>query len=267
MIIRCRLSNNIVALVLLLVHCIAHLPTIIASKYNKYGNRKPTSYPKSNSRGFYGKSLSFPTAAFTAPILDLNINIPTLLLQATSGFTTYLGLIAYFDRPRGKLLVDESCIMTKQSQVEGAGLGLYVKKSLPEGTVLGTYPGVLRPSQKYLEKYETIPQCATYTWRFTDNKSLIDPTDRDGRLEDACLGGTDDFPLSFFVHEKILGWWSVPTFLARVNEPPIGFGGCNVRTEEDLINREVVFQLSKDVVAGDELFMDYGLTYDRSNYR
>jgi SET domain-containing protein len=45
-----------------------------------------------------------------------------------------------------------------------------------------------------------------------------------------------------------------------------GGGGCNVMATEDLAKREVIFELSRDVVKGEELFMDYGLTYDRSNY-
>jgi len=191
--------------------------------------------------------------------------IQTIVTQATSGLATYFSLVAYFDRPRGKLFVDPSNIEAKQSQVEGAGLGLYATESMPEGTLLGTYPGVVRPSNKYMEKYEKLPVMGVYSWRFTDNKSLVDPTDREGKLHDYCLGGTDDFPLSYFMHENVLKW-KVPTLLARINEPPIGGGGCNVRSEENLKTREVVFSLSRDVYAGDELFMDYGLTYDRTGY-
>ena len=59
-----------------------------------------------------------------------NINV----LQILSGLCTYIGLIAYYDRPRGKLQIDESSFILKESQVEGAGLGLYVSQSLPKGT-------------------------------------------------------------------------------------------------------------------------------------
>ena len=35
---------------------------------------------------------------------------------------------------------------------------------------------------------------------------------------------------------------------------------------EDLIKREVVFELTRDVGEGQELYLDYGLNYDRSGY-
>jgi hypothetical protein len=79
----------------------------------------------------------------------------------------------------------------------------------------------------------------------------------------------------------------VPTILARINEPPSPKQmqalqqqrngdssppffkpkpSINVETEEDLAQRTVTFQLSRDVEAGEELFLDYGPTYDRSGY-
>lgn len=190
-----------------------------------------------------------------------------IILKSISALSTYIGLVAFYDRPRGKLCVDEDSFTLKQSQVQNAGLGLYVTKSLPKGTVLGSYPGVLRPASKFLQKYESIPQTAVYTWRFTDNEFCIDPTNEKGELLDNCLGGTNDYPLSYVIHEQLLCSVTVPTYLARINEPPINGGGCNVRSEEDLDKREVIFELSRDVVAGEELFMDYGLTYDRSGYQ
>jgi len=199
------------------------------------------------------------TAAFALP------EIQTLATQAASGLATYVGLVAYFDRPRGRLEVDTSNIEAKQSQVQGAGLGLYSCKNMPEGTVLGTYPGVVRPTKNYMLKYNNAPDSGVYAWRFLDNDTFIDPTDQNGQLLDYCLGGTDDFPLSYFLHEKILRW-KVSCALSRINEPPIGGSGCNVRSEENLQTREVVFSLSRNVYAGEELFMDYGLSYDRSGY-
>jgi hypothetical protein len=118
-----------------------------------------------------------------------------------------------------------------------------------------------------MKKYQTMPDIGTYAWRFTDNAQYIDPTDKDGVLGPTCLGGTDDFPLSYWIHQVLLrDIWCVPTVLARINEPPIGAGGCNVMAEENLKDRSVLFTLSRDVFAGEELFMDYGITYDRSTY-
>mmetsp|Transcript_21508 Transcript_21508/g.31700 ORF Transcript_21508/g.31700 Transcript_21508/m.31700 type:complete len:242 (-) Transcript_21508:157-882(-) len=189
-----------------------------------------------------------------------------VLIQAASGLATYFGLVAFFDRPRGRLTIDTSCVEARPSRVEGAGLGLYVTTSLPEGTILGTYPGVVRPTHKYMQKYSNKPDAGVYAWRLTDNENFLDPTDSQGNLNSLCLGGTDDFPLSYLIHETILQPIAVPTLLARINEPPMGGGGCSVVSDEDLEKREVVFSLSRDVYTGEELYMDYGLTYDRSRY-
>lgn len=40
----------------------------------------------------------------------------------------------------------------------------------------------------------------------------------------------------------------------------------NVVTDEDLKNRIVTFSAERDILPGEELFIDYGLTYDRSGY-
>ncbi len=201
------------------------------------------------------------------PVVN-NVNITSnLLLQSITGLLTYLSLIAFYDRPRGKLQIHPSSFQLKHSQVPNAGLGLYLTQSLPQGTILGTYPGVLRPASKYIQKYNSIPNAAVYTWRFTDNQYCIDPTNQYGQLEDICYGGTSDYPLSYILHESLLRVVNVPTLLARINEPPLGGGGCNVMVTEDLERREVVFELSRDVMIGEELFMDYGLTYDRSSYQ
>jgi hypothetical protein len=189
----------------------------------------------------------------------------TAIIQLGSGFLTAFGLVGYFDRPRGRLNIDYSAVQIKESTVEGAALGLFASKPMPEGTVLGTYPGVLRPVHEYVQKFEQFPQVGVYAWRFSDSKYFLDPTDKKGVLNDFCCGGSD-FPLSYFLHEYVFKF-KVPTLLSRINEPPIGRGGCNVRSEENLMTREVIFSLSKDVCAGEEFFMDYGLSYDRSNYK
>ncbi len=196
------------------------------------------------------------------------INEQTVVTQLTSAILTYFGFVAFFDRPRGSIDVDENVLIARKSQVEGAGLGLYVTQSLPEGTILGTYPGVLRPTSKFMKKYNRLEGgiAGTYAWRFTDNEDYIDPTDQNGKLGDVCLGGSDDYPLSYFIHEILLRFYSTSTALTRINEPAIGGPGCNVRSDENLSTRQVVFSLSRDVVAGEELFMDYGLTYDRTSY-
>jgi hypothetical protein len=219
-----------------------------------------------NYRSFHRNYCTGKMKGSNLPLAFAIPDIPISATQVASGVVTYFGLVTYFDRPKGKLNVDPSFVEAKQSQVEGAGLGLYASKNMPSGTILGTYPGVLRPANKFMKKYESKPATSVYTWRFTDNECLIDPTDSEGQLLDYCLGGTDDFPLSNFWHQTVLGFWRVPTLLARINEPPIGGGGCNVQSDENLETREVTFSLSRDVFAGEELYMDYGITYDRSGY-
>ena len=183
-----------------------------------------------------------------------------------SSLITYFTLVASFDRPQGALSVPSSNLCAKQSQVKGAGFGLYSAVSLPEGTTLGTYPGVVRASSAYLGKYGRYPQCGSYAWRFSDNAYYIDPTDAQGNIGDLCYGGSELVPGSLFIHEQVMNGGAVSTLLARINEPPIGGPGCNVFAREDLNTRKVTFSTSRDVVAGEELFMDYGLTYDRTGY-
>jgi len=110
------------------------------------------------------------------------------------------------------------------------------------------------------------PQAVGYSWRFTDSKYVIDPTDKEGDIQDYCLGGSFEVPLSNVIFSTLLSFWRVNTALCRINEPPIGAGGCNVSAKENLEQRVVVFELIQDVVAGQELYLDYGLDYDRSRY-
>ena len=194
---------------------------------------------------------------------------PQALAAFSSAALTYLSLIAYFDRPRGSLTISDadSTLRVRPSRVPNAGLGLFTNRSLSRGTILGTYPGVLRPANTFYDgKGRNFPQSIGYSWRFTDNKYVIDPTDSYGDIQDVCLGGSSEVPLSNAIFSSFLQTWRVSTALCRINEPPIGVGGCNVSARENLETREVVFEVIQDVVAGQELYLDYGLTYDRSMY-
>ena len=142
---------------------------------------------------------------------------------------------------------------------------------MPKGTFLGTYPGVVLPLGQHSasSKFRDCPDCASYIWRFTDNQFVIDPTNHnDGTLGMVCKGGNSSQLLSvaFFDILSVLGLWrGVPTALCRINEPPKG-RDVNVVTEEDLETRTVTFALERDVFEGEELHIDYGLTYDRTGY-
>jgi hypothetical protein len=148
-----------------------------------------------------------------------------------------------------------------------AGLGVFATTHLPKGTVLGTYPGVLIPLNQWnMGKLRNYPACESYIWRFSDNQFVIDPTNAVGELESYTRGGNSNMPGSNLLFQTLLFWLSVPTTLCRINEPPIG-KDVNVITDEDLDRRCVTFLLERDVVPGEELFVDYGLTYDRSMYQ
>lgn len=239
-----------------------------SNKFSQTGLASPfftrTSNGRSNLR--LNDSSSSCSFAFLPPV-EPTVDIPILLAQTLSVAASYLAVVVNHDRPHGKLSVHKSDLDVRPSQVKGAGLGLYATRPLPLGTILGRYPGVLRPLDKYLSKYINNPQSGTYVWRLTDNSFIIDPTGQDGRLHDLCYGGSKDWPGSQWLHERIMGGLlSVPTVLARINEPPFG-GDCNVISMEDLSRKEIVFMISRDVEEGEELFMDYGRTYDRSSYR
>lgn len=186
-------------------------------------------------------------------------------IRAASAVTTYFGFITVADRPRGGLLVDPKYLEIKQSTVPGAGLGCYAATTMRKDTLLGTYPGVVVPLTQNLDKLRAYPQCEGYIWRFSDNKFVIDPTNNVGDIEDFCKGGNPSMPLSQAFFNSVLSFVQVPTTLCRINEPPKG-RDVNVVTEEDRESRTVVFKLERDVYEGEELFIDYGLSYDRSRY-
>ncbi|KAL7563016.1 hypothetical protein ACA910_013537 [Epithemia clementina (nom. ined.)] len=193
-------------------------------------------------------------------------------LRATSAFLSYVGIVAFVDRPRGgKFQVNpETDIIVQPSSVPGAGLGLFCQRDLPQGTILGTYPGVLLPiTDRNLVKLQRHPQCEAYIWRFSDSLYVLDPTNAVGELDPTCSGGSYAIPGSNFLFStplfRLLFGGGVPTTLCRINEPPPGCD-VNVITDEDLDSRTITFVLERDVMMGEELFIDYGLTYNRAMY-
>jgi len=210
-------------------------------------------------------------------------------IRIFSACLTYFGFVAVADRPRGRMDVpfqlttndddnnDNNFLRVGESIVAGAGLGLFAIQSLPKGTLLGTYPGVVIPLEQHSvsKKVQQFPFITEYIWRFTDNKYIIDPTNhKNGLLDDYCIGGNPSQPFSvplfqllhtLLLLSSIITKLNVPTALCRINEPPKGYD-VNVITEENLKSRCVTFVVERDVFAGEELYIDYGLTYDRSGY-
>jgi hypothetical protein len=209
-----------------------------------------------------------PHLAFQTVNYDDVSSAAQWLFRLATGLTTYVGFVAVCDKPRGKLLVrEDDQIQVRQSSVPGAGLGVFANADLPKGLALGTYPGVVTPIQTSLPKLRRYPECESYIWRFSDSKYIIDPTNALGKLDSFCVGGSDGQFLSVWLFQStfLASLQKVPTTLCRINEPPKG-KDVNVVTEENLGDRLVMFRLERDVFAGEELFIDYGLSYDRSRY-
>lgn len=243
--------------------------TVAAPHARRRGHRPPT--PTSSFvLGAIPDVSSLPTAPSFESITTSDA--PPIFSRFGAAFAsttlTYLSLLLAYDRPRGSLAVPDpdSTLSIRPSNVPGAGLGLFASRPLPAGTVLGTYPGVIRPAAAFYDgKCRRHPNAVGYSWRFTDSRYVIDPTDCEGEIQDVCIGGSD-VPLSYATFGAFFAFLGVNTALCRINEPPIGAGGCNVSARENLDRREVVFQLVQDVSAGQELYLDYGLDYDRSRY-
>jgi hypothetical protein len=236
------------------------LPLVLLLALGGHAHRRYPTFQASLNHHHHVVTTRRPTPAFASVLNHADI----WLLRAASAVASYFGFIGYLDRPQGSLIENvDQYVEVKQSTVDGAGLGLFAKASLPKNTVLGTYPGVVIPLQQNLNKLKEFPQCEGYIWRFSDNKFIIDPTNSEGILERTCRGGNPSMPLSVPFH-KVLNL-QVPTYLCRINEPALG-RDVNVVTDEDLETRRVVFSLERDVYAGEEFFIDYGLSYDRSFY-
>jgi hypothetical protein len=86
-------------------------------------------------------------------------------------------------------------------------------------------------------------------------------------LDPECVGGNPSMPGSLWLFENILSnaLPTISTALCRINEPPLG-RDVNVVTDENRSDRTVTFQLERDVYEGEEFFIDYGFSYDRSFY-
>jgi len=208
---------------------------------------------------------SMSTNALSLSSFDDPSSTALWALRAASAVTSYVGIIAIIDRPRGELLYPERLVV-QESTIPGAGLGLFAAVDLPMGTSLGTYPGVLLPLQQNLSKLRAYPACEGFIWRFSDNRFVIDPTNSVGELDDVVVGGNPSLPGSLWLFRNVFSKIrTVPTALCRINEPPKG-RDVNIVPDEDLKKRTVVFSVERDVAAGEELFIDYGLSYDRSMY-
>ena len=181
---------------------------------------------------------------------------------------------AVVDRPHGWLAPDAD-LAVRQSTVPGGGRGVFARRALPAGFVLGAYPGRLRPAADFARKLRDAPDAWEYAWQLGGGRFVLDPTGPTGELCD---------PVPLLPQLPQLPLLAVPSTLACINEPPAG-GDVNVATEEvprgaasasatagrgvgdaDGPARDLLMVAERDILAGEELFLDYGRTYDRSAY-
>ncbi|KAL4434189.1 hypothetical protein ABPG75_000630 [Micractinium tetrahymenae] len=151
-------------------------------------------------------------------------------------------------RPRGWAF--KELVAVGPSQV--AGKGVFAVVTIAAGTVLGAYPGRPRTPAEMAYKCATAPGARDYAFKTRDGR-LLDPTDAAGQLSSSSAPG--------------LPWLPIDFSLAYINEPPKGAGGTNVTVEDDPSDPAgLLCVAARDIYPGEELFMDYGPTYDRSRY-
>jgi hypothetical protein len=156
---------------------------------------------------------------------------------------------AYEKRPLGS--VTTSLVQLRKSTIPGAELGLFAKEIIPEGVVLGTFPGYVKDVGVALESKKDDDSRAAarrYMWALSED-TVLDPTNEYGKL---------DLELSY-----LFGLVKVNTMIARINEPSPG-KDCNVFARMKGPVVEVVTE--RTIYAEEEIFIDYGRSYDRSDY-
>ena len=181
-------------------------------------------------------------------IIDTISNIPILPLQlAITSIAAYLAAAWPF-RPRGWSRTD--LIEVRDSQVQGKGI--FAKENIPENTTLGAYPGRPCTAAEMLTKCETAPLARYYCFR-NKNGYFLDPTDWTGA---PCKTPVPGLP-----------WLPIDCSLSYANEPPKNSSGVNVTVEDDPKDEQgLIFVSICGIPAGAEIFVDYGLDYDRSSY-
>ena len=101
-------------------------------------------------------------------------------------------------------------------------------------------------------KCQAAPLAQYYCFRNRHGR-LLDPTDWTGAPSKIPVPG--------------LPWLPVDITLAFANEPPKNSPGVNVTVEDDPKDDEgLIFVSIVSIPAGAEIFVDYGLDYDRSGY-
>lgn len=185
------------------------------------------------------------------PTLQETFNAATAIAAAIVG--GLVGLEIYQERPRG--WVNEQLVEAAPSTLGPyAGRGLFATADIPAGTVLGEYPGVIYPKAAWLARKmnseEAVVLASRYAWTLEGGDKVLDPTLPNGELPERVVA--------------LGGLISKPTLLALVNEPP---AGVDVNLVPEVSQAAVAFVADRDIFKGEELWIDYGLNYDRRHYR
>ena len=137
-----------------------------------------------------------------------------------------------------------------ESQV--AGYGVFAIQPIPQGAIVGGYPGLPRTAKGMLAKVRRAPRCQQYVFQISSDLWL-DPTDNTGSLSSKLIG--------------FMPFWTTDISMAYVNEPPVG-QTVNVEISDatDSKNPDLQFVTTQNIDPGQELFIDYGNVYNRSSY-
>jgi hypothetical protein len=150
-------------------------------------------------------------------------------------------------------------VAIRPSSVPNAGDGLYASKFLPQGYTLGAYTGRLLENGEYQRKVQQYPKTIAYCWILSSGR-VLDPTDEKGNLLDEVAWVA---PVPNLMNEPFI---SKPTIFSYINEPQPGQDTNLVIEEGGFDGTEVRFITGKNIMKGEELFVDYGQNYDRSHY-
>eukprot|EP01038_Epipyxis_sp_PR26KG_P013357 gene13357-17916_t len=154
---------------------------------------------------------------------------------------------AYDKRPRG--MSREDLIEIRKSTKIKNNLGVFSKKFITAGTVIGHYPGYIKDISVLSRNNKSKNIKNKFLWDI-DDKYVLDPTTSENTIE---------LEISY-----LFGLIKIPTTLARMNEPPLG-EDCNVYPQiKEFGLVEIIAE--RDIFSNEEIYIDYGPNYDRSDY-
>lgn len=143
-------------------------------------------------------------------------------------------------------------LQCRSSTISGAGDGVYAVKPIPTGTVLFTY------TARKLTYPLTLQQDRHYTFDVV----VGDPNGKsnDSRRETYCA---DLYDLGGFINDIVdFRPLTQAESLALFHlKPPLTANTYNCRYQHDVTTKQVCIVTIKDIAAGQELFVDYGVNY------